>query len=71
MIKTEIRYKILRIRCKISLMAYIKKQTVVELLMRTILSTSINLKKYGLVSDTGYVTDLNEREALEDNGLLH
>ena len=47
--KTEFRFKLLRIRQKISFMAYSKLMTIPELIVSTILRVFRNLEKAGMV----------------------
>ena len=51
MIKTSLRYTILRIRQKISFMAFKKHQTVSELICQTIVNISDRQQKDGLIMD--------------------
>ena len=48
--KTEFRFKMLRIRQKISLMAFINHMTITELFMNAILTTFNNRFKDGLLN---------------------
>ena len=64
--KTEYRFKLLRIRQKISLMAFINHMTINELFMNTILKSYEDRYRNGLKKplNDNYIGDMKENELM-------
>jgi len=64
--KTEFRFKLLRIRTKLSFMAYQRDMTIIEMILNQILTTSRKMEKDGMIyKDPSFTYEaLSEDDAL-------